>query len=273
MYKKILLVLLLLSITSCEEVIKVELDNADPQLVIEANVSDNPNNNFVKITRSTNFYNPSEYEDISGAEITVSEINGDSFTFSETSPGKYINTNLNSKLGYEYKITVNYEDETYSAISELHKKIMIDSLGVEGKIRPFGNQNNLRYEFHCYFQDNLGVEDFARFRVFVNGVRDNGIIVYEDRLTDGNYIDFNRFQVQNDEDDPLKPGDVVTIELLTIDKVTFEYFDTLRDVLASSSGGGPSGGTAPANPTTNWDNDALGYFSAYSIDSQTLIIK
>jgi len=256
-------------LSSCEEVIEVELDNAEPQIVIEANVSDNPSNNLVKITKSTDFYNPSKYKSVSSAEITVTIPNGTIFTFEEKSPGIYTNTVLAAEVGLSYKMSVSVEGETYTAISILPTPIIVDSLRTIGEKRPF--RDELDYEYHVYFQDNPGIRDFLRFRLFINDQRKNGVFRYEDRLTDGNYIDFNRFFFQDDED--IKAGDIVRIEILTIDEDTYEYFDTLRDVLANSGGGGPSGGTAPSNPTTNWNNGALGYFSAFRMDTKSAVIK
>lgn len=272
MYKKIILLVFFLLLVACEEVIEVELDDADPQIVIEAKVSDNSDNNMVAITLSTDFYEPSEYDSLSQAEIVVSEENGESYVFTETSRGLYTSENLTASFGSVYSITVNYNDITYSAQSTLKQKLIIDSLQITEEEGRFSD--DLRYEIHCYFQDNPGYEDYARLKVYVNGEEREGIITYDDRLTDGNTIEFNRFQIgQEDDEDKLKPGDLITIELLTIDEATYEYFSTLESVLASSGGSGFSSGSTPANPTTNWNNNALGYFSAYTIDTKSIVIE
>lgn len=272
MYKKIILLAHLLLLVACEEVIEVELDDADPQIVIEAKVSDNSDNNKVSITLSTDFYEPSEYESISQAEIVVTEANGESYVFSETSSGLYTSENLTASVGSMYSITVNYNDITYSAQSTLKQRLTIDSLQITEEEGRFSD--DLRYEIHCYFQDHPGYEDYARLKIYVNGEENNGVFVYEDRLSDGNSIELNRFELnQEDDEDKLKPGDLITIELLTIDEAAYEYFSTLESVLASSGEGGIAGGSTPGNPTTNWDNDALGYFSAYSIDTKSIIIE
>ena len=268
MKKVIFIFVALLFFIGCEEVIEVELDNAEPQIVIEANISNIPSNNFVVITKSTDFYNPSEFTNVTDAEVIVTDQDGNTFSFIELTPGRYINQNLSAKIGTEYLMTITTEGVTYSAKSHLPRQIFIDSIVVTGEKRPFDDE--LDYEYHCYFQDYPNIKDYARFRLIINGENQNGIFRYDDRLTDGNHIDFNRFFLQDER--TINIGDIVTIELLTIDKATFEYFDTLRDALATS-GGGPFGSTAPSNPTTNWDNDALGYFSAYSIDSKSVIIE
>lgn len=273
MYRIIVLLVILSFLTSCEEVIKVELDDADPQIVIEAKVSDNSENNIVLITLSTDFYEPSEYQNISDAEVIVSEVGGESLVFTEISSGKYTNENLTASVGSMYSIKVNYNDFTYSAQSTLKQKIIIDSLQISEE-KGRGLSDGKRYEIHCYFQDNPGYEDYARLKVYVNGEERKSIITYDDRLSDGNSIEFNRFQInQEDDEDKLKPGDVISVELLTIDEATYEYFSTLNDVLAGSGNGGMMSGSTPANPTTNWDNDALGYFSAYSVDAKSIVIK
>ena len=51
MYRIIFLLVLLSLFTACEEVIEVELDDADPQIVIEGNVSDNVENNLVNLMK------------------------------------------------------------------------------------------------------------------------------------------------------------------------------------------------------------------------------
>jgi len=269
--KKIFVLIgLLVFLSSCEEIIDVELDNADPQIVIEATVSDNPANNLVKITKSTDFYTPSEYQTVSNAEVIVTDPDGNNYNFIEETLGNYTNQQLEARVGFEYTISVKSGGEIYSAKSTLPTPIIVDSLRTIGEKRPF--RDNLDYEYHLYFQDNPGIRDFLRFRLYINDKIKTGIFRYEDRLTDGNYIDFNRFFFRDDED--IIAGDKVTIEILTIDEATYEYFDTLRKVLASSGrGGGPGGGSTPANPTTNWNNGALGYFSAFCMDTKTEIIK
>jgi hypothetical protein len=265
--KLLTVMIFLLLLNSCEEVIQVDLDDSEAQIVIEANISNNPEDNLVTITKSTDFYTPSEYETVNGAEITVTSETGETFIFTEVENGRYVNTALNPQVGRTYTMSVNTGNEIYTASSTMQDPLIMDSITVVGEETPF--QDELFYEYSVYFQDNLGQEDFARFRIFINDVMQVGSFRYDDRLTDGNYIDFNRFFFEPKED--ILPGDVVTIEMLTIDKFTFEYFDTLRRVIAS--GRGPFSSTSPSNPITNWSNGALGYFSVNSKDVQSVVIE
>ena len=61
----------------------------------------------------------------------------------------------------------------------------------------------------------------------------------------------------------------------TIDRPVYEYFNTLQNALMNASdddGGGISMET-PGNPTSNISNRALGYFSAFSTKSDSLVVN
>jgi hypothetical protein len=64
-------------------------------------------------------------------------------------------------------------------------------------------------------------------------------------------------------------GDTVWVDLLSIDKASYDYFNTLNNILTSDRS--PTS-LAPANPNTNLTNGALGYFAAYSISSRMIIL-
>jgi hypothetical protein len=63
--------------------------------------------------------------------------------------------------------------------------------------------------------------------------------------------------------------DTLIVELQSIDKATYDYFTTLESI----SGNVMEQTASPANPISNFNNGALGYFSAYSFDRKIVIIK
>jgi hypothetical protein len=54
-----------------------------------------------------------------------------------------------------------------------------------------------------------------------------------------------------------------------MDKQLNDYFTTLGDILTSDA----NNSAAPANPNTNWSNNALGYFGAFSTQKKSIRIK
>jgi hypothetical protein len=68
-------------------------------------------------------------------------------------------------------------------------------------------------------------------------------------------------------DSTIRVNDTLYSELDAIDLAGFNYWNSLTATTLSS------GSAAPANPTTNLSNNALGYFSAYSPTySHTIVI-
>lgn len=62
-----------------------------------------------------------------------------------------------------------------------------------------------------------------------------------------------------------KKGDTIFIELITLDKANYTYLYTLSS--------NESNNTAPANPTSNLEGDAIGYFGAFSTDTMSVIVE
>jgi len=264
--KKIFFLILLPIFFGCEEIIELDLNSSNPEIIIEANLSNTYN--FVLITESTDYYNPNKYIPISNAEVIIRENDGTSYFLEETAPGEYGHNNLLAVPESQYTIEVNYDEKVYSAASYAPPTIYIDSIDYKLEDVPFHDEKNL--ELHVYFQDNPDQSDYARFVVYKNGdVIKKRIFLYEDRLANGNYIDFFFF---NFDDEVFQSGDEITVQMLTIDELAFTYYKTLRKAIARS-GSGPFGPAAPANPISNWSNNAFGYFSAFSIDSKSLVIK
>jgi hypothetical protein len=265
---RLYIILLAFTLFGCEEVINLDLNSTNSAIVIEANISNLPSENFVSITQSTDYYNPSTYNTISGAYIVISDIIGKTYLLQETSPGKYINDNLTAIPQNQYTIDVYLADQNYSATSFVPIPILIDSLNYKLQTRPF-NKDKKSLELHVFFKDNPNQPDYARFLIYQNGEKLNGTFLYDDRLTNGNDIDFFFF---NFNDQEFNSGDTILVEMQTIDKQTHTYFKTLRRAL-TNSGGGPFGSSAPANPITNWSNNAFGYFSAFTVDKKSIVLE
>jgi hypothetical protein len=264
-----------LILISCEDVIEIELTGVDPAMVIEAGISDDGSVSTVFITKSTDFFEPGVYENVSNAIVTISDDDGNSYQMIEVDDGEYHTDLITGESGSTYSIEVNSDGQIYNAESSMPEKLVLDSLSLElAPSRPGEEEGEERYFLHIYFKDTPGVDNYARFRIFVEDELLTGFIVYEDKFTDGNDIDV-RIILDNKELD-LKIGDLIEVELLSIDKASYDFYKTANGVNASgsSTGGGPSStGAAPSNPITNWNNNALGFFSAYTVSGDSIIFE
>lgn len=268
-YKSTMIKIFLLSIifTGCEDVITVELQNAEPQIVIEGTITDGPGPYTVKITKTTDFYEPGIYEKVTGAVVLINDTYRNNDTLIEKEPGIYYTESLTPSYNTLYNLEVMTKGEKYEASTELKIPIILDSISVSEGDNPFSDEEI--YDIHLYAQDNPGISDYAKMRIAVNGEYEKDYYLYEDRLTDGNYLE----GILNIEKDKVNTGDTLTVEMSTINKAGYDFYSTLYQVLATSEEGFSSFTSAPANPKTNLNNGALGYFGAYSISTKSVVIE
>ena len=257
---------LILLCYSCEEVINIDLNSADPKIVIEGIVTDRPGPYIVTITKTTDYYNPGSYPFLSGAQVSIADDLGFSEQLHETTDGIYQTVNLQGTSGRTYTLTVIAEGQTYSAVSSMPQPTEIDSLFYtksEGGVR---HKDKEGYDLILRFTDKPGVEDFKRIKIYRNGNLQDGYFLYNGRLSDGNEIEYDRIHAD------FELNDFVFVELLSIDKSTYEYYSTLSNATASSSSSKIQT-KIPANPNNNLSGDALGYFGAFTVRPDSVWIR
>jgi hypothetical protein len=116
---------------------------------------------------------------------------------------------------------------------------------------------------YVYFFDHPGIDDFCRIRIVKNDSLVPDYFLYDDKFSDGSYVEYEYFYGSFGE------GDTIKVEILSMDEPVYNYFLTLANVVAIQDGSQTQ--LTPANPNTNWSNDALGYFGAFSVSADTII--
>ncbi|MGZ4054884.1 MAG: DUF4249 domain-containing protein [Bacteroidia bacterium] len=262
------------AISSCKKIINVDLNSAAPQLVVEGSVTDQPGPYLIKLSKSVNFSDDNVFPAFTGAAVTVSDNAGNSETLTETSPGNYTSASLVGTPGRAYTVSITAAGKSYSGISTMPFPVSIDTLIVDttshsgfggGPGGGGGGGGGTSIKVDVLFNDPVGVANYYRLVEVVNGAEQNKIVITSDNLRDGTLID----RTLSFGDDILHHGDSVTVFLQSIDKNVYEYFRTLNQIV---SGGGGLQASTPDNPTTNLNNKALGYFSAYAVRSKKIVI-
>ncbi|MFN7585077.1 MAG: DUF4249 family protein, partial [Bacteroidota bacterium] len=102
-YKKIslgMLLLIVITFSGCTKIIDVNLNDADPQLVIEANVLNTPSPYYVQISKTVNFSANNQFPPITGARVIIQDITGGvKDTLTELQAGLYITQRLTGVAG------------------------------------------------------------------------------------------------------------------------------------------------------------------------------
>lgn len=255
--KKILYILLcLVMFGSCTEVMDdFDLNTANARFVVEATLS--PNQATVVLSKTTSYLNPYDVPYISDAQVTIG-FNDTIMTLSEDSAGFYsMKYDFPSETKYSLAVTI--DDEFISAESYMPKPIKWDSVTVRiselAQYYEFPDSLGKLYEVLAYMTDSKGEPNYYRIENYKNDTLSNT------NPTDDSYFDGQSVQLVTLLD-LFKATDTIKIYLKSIDKPSYEYYNSL--MMANSYTGFFS---APDNPKTNLVGDALGRFCAYSIDS------
>jgi hypothetical protein len=248
---------------SCEKVINVDLNTADPKIVIEGSITDQPGPYTIRVTQSVNFDEPNTFPPVSGAVVTLSDDAGNVETLTETDePGLYATNAIQGVPGRTYTLTVSTGEDTYTAVSTMPQPVEMDALLTEEFSGPHGGGKMVQ----ARYTDPAGIANFYRFILYINHVEEL-ILIANDRLQDGEVTTIPVFS-QPDQGLAVS-GDTAVVYMQTIDEGVYEYFRTLDQM----SGGQHGGAVSTANPRSNINNGALGYFSACAIRSKTITVE
>lgn len=248
---------------ACEKVIDIPLEDADRKIVIEGVLRDNPGDNYILLSKTGSVYESSSFEKISGATVSVTDQNGNSYAFTEVvgAPGKYTNATFATSPDNSYNLQVITGTETFTSTSQSFYKPELDSLSYLEQVGTFGIGTDTTYLVFFSFTDKAEQENFYRLIVYVNGVQDGTYYITNDELFDGQPYSQPAFATT------VEKGDTILMELLSMDKNVYTYFFSLSNATAE----GPFAPT-PANPVSNLEGGAIGYFSAYTTDTVSIII-
>jgi len=252
----------------CQKVITVDLNNANPQMVTEAVVTDRPGPYAVSLSLSGDYFTPSLYfPPATHAFVGITDDAGESDTLREVSPGLYHTSSLHGVPGRTYALRVIAAGKEYDAVSTMPPRVPIDTLVAFHSREADGDQV---YNLYVLFRDPPEPGNYYRMNlrtsvpISPDSIDGRRYHLYNDRLTNGNEaavrIRLRRF---------FSPGDTLWVDLLAIDRTSYDYFSTLDNILTSDRS--PTA-LAPANPTTNLTNGSLGYFAAYAMDSKMIVL-
>lgn len=250
-------------LVSCEDVIEIDLDSIEPKLVIEGCINDLDDHCTIKLSKTGDYFEPGIYPAVSGAMLSITDEYGLETEFEESEPGLYTSESLEVFENRSYTLVVQSEGEDYLAEGTIPQKVLIDSLAFD--IPPMIYEFDEGYMVTCYLRDPVEFRNYYRLKAYKKGEpisSEESKYIFNDDFMNGNMISIPW------EHEAFFPMDTVVVELHTLDKSTYDYYLTLN-----SLAGGLFGASNPANPKTNISNDALGYFGAYTVSRDTIVIE
>lgn len=248
--------------TSCEKVIDIDLNDVEKKYVIEGVLTDQEGSAVVQLSQTKNFSDDNQFVGVTGATVTVADNEGNTTTLQETAAGVYGSGSLTGESGKTYKLTVELGGTTFTASSIMPAKVNLDSLYITEDYF-FGE---VRKTVNVQYQDPPGLGQSYRFVEYVNGAKENRIFIRNDDYTDGNESTVKLLSPDDDDEDELKSGDLIKVDMLCVDAQVYKYWYSF--ITGGAEGG--SNNASPANPVSNISGGALGYFSAHTLQTKTV---
>ncbi|HEY8404372.1 MAG TPA: DUF4249 domain-containing protein [Flavobacteriales bacterium] len=256
--------LLTFTMQSCQDVIDVDLNDADPKYVIEGHIYEGVDSIMVRVTQTASFFDGGLPPVVDDATVIITMPSGEEVLLQSIGNGYYKATNQVIVDDADYALRVLVNDEEFTAVTRMPKHIELDSLEQVANPQLFGSDPT--YAVYVRYQDPVGPQ-YYKYVVTYNDtllIDSDEIIVVDPGALDGQEIYMPIYYLS------CEVGDVVEVELQCIDKGVYQFFDTMKDI-AGGSAGSPFSAT-PANPITNIRGGALGVFGAYTSSKKSITI-
>ena len=261
----------------CTERIELELDSTYSRLVVEGYVTSDTTSHWVRLSETSDYFYNQEAPSVTGARVTLDDgISVHPLEESDTRPGWYYTTpdyfgvpgrTYTLRIG-DVDIDQDGEPEDYSATSRMNPVNPLDSIKLEWWDTFFTG-----YQVRLWAWDSPDPDWYA-FKVRKNGVLLTDtlyeMIVQSDEFFNGNYTYGipSQFLSTDKPDEVVEVGDTITFE---INGITEEYYLYVIEAQSQVFTQTPLFSGPPANIRTNLDNDAIGFFTAYSVNYSSTI--
>ncbi len=271
MIRRIYIITSILALTcSCEEVIEIDLNYAEPAFVAEAVISKDSVCS-VRLTRTSDYFSAEEAEFIEDAAITISD-GSSSEELVYKGKGYYRGSSVTGQEGSAYEIRIQHKGITYSGKSSMPEGAEIISVNYNMStavsiLNPFGDTV---YTISCSFIDDPEIENYYMITYVAQGklLEERYFLLSETTANGGSFE--KEGNVMYFAESIFCQGGVAEVRLYSIDKAVYDYYMQLDDILFWKRRYVPP---VPYNPKSNLSNGALGCFAAWAVDVRTIILE
>ncbi|MEQ8472259.1 MAG: DUF4249 family protein [Marinoscillum sp.] len=253
---------------------EIPFNNATPIIVVEGWLTDQPGNQYVRISQTQSFNSSEASPTIDNATVYTKSIGGDSMIYAFVGNGRYESSEVFSgRRNFSYQLFIELSDGRVisSSIERMRTAPVIDSLFYDSYERESEENPNIIetvYFPKAQIQDTEGIENYYRWRVFRNDTlfsEPEHIVLINDRFFDGNSPtlenEFTIFEYFQD--------DSIGLELQEISQRAYEYLRLLKSQTTTI---GTVSSVTPASidgnlTFQNSDDEVLGFWGVVSVNS------
>jgi hypothetical protein len=270
-----IMLLLIFTFTGCEKEVILDLaDKTGAYIIVEANLTDDGTRQWIRLSNSSSYYDTGRGAPVTGARISID--NGEKeFIFFENMTdslaGYYFNDRVsNNMTNKNLELTITHNEQNYYATSSWKPLPVIDSVTMRiNAFSQLGFRPDTLYDIVVHFEELTSTEDHYLFNLYVNDTlltvrpRDKGLV------SDINLTEYVSFAVQNINKNRIRVGDAITLEMRSISKENFEFYNVF--FFQTDLSGNPFAGAPPANIPTNLSKGAKGFFQVSAVQRKTII--
>ena len=267
----------ILTLTSCTDVIELDVPSEAPRLVIEASINWEKetigNNQTIKLSRSTPYFDTNGAEPVLGASVKITnDTNGAVFIFTDNSDGTYSTDSFVPLVNNSYTLEVINDGETYVAQENL---IAVPSILSVYQSTDYFFQDLLEVNFE--FLDPIDEVNYYFIKFQEEADLLPTLSTLKDEFINGSLITISNERRENENINQVAyaPGDLVDMELYGISK---RYYDYMTILINQSESGGPFDTTpVPLRGNcinvNNPDSYPYGYFRITEVSKATYLFE
>ena len=252
-------IVFLFTLWGCEEDVVLKLGQIEKRMVVEANVSNLKPVTKVVLSYSKSFYDTLSFNLISDADVEISTGSGISEKLTWSPFGYYYSKTITPVAGESYTLKILNGDQQVEATTTMPSLVKIKQ--VLQVPNPF-YENNDSINLFVYVDDPKGEDDFFRLKIYRYGtVPSSEYFLMDDSFGKDGVITMPVYYKN------FALGDTVVVELYHLTKDMYEYYNGLSDNISGSFNS-----IAPGNPVSNMPDEVYGYFTAFAVDCDTVVV-
>jgi len=284
----------MISITSCQKEIKINLKSSPPALVVQGEI-ENGQPPLVLLTSSFGFFSTVDFTNLQDifvhdAVVKVSDgmrtVQLREYVFDTTGSARFYVWSVDTanlanlmlgEMNKSYTLTIDYKGKVYSSTVKIPLPKGPDSLWLSRPNITGSNTPDNALELFCSYSDPDTSGNYVRYFTRRNNDAFYPGGLYSDEFVNGKYIaSVDLFAGYNDSADAkidslifFYPGDTITLKWCGVDKSVYDFWNTYQ--FSIQSGANPF--ATPINIRSNISNGALGVWSGYGSLYSTIIVK
>lgn len=265
-----IILVLIITLASCEEVIEINLNSVTPALVAEAIIYKD-SVCVVHLSTTVNYFSDNEHKFVEDAIVTISDGTSNE-TLNYTGNGNYRGSVVIGTEGYTYNINIEHNGLTYSGISEMPLQIMIlsshyNKSNATSILNPTGETV---YTVNCEFLDDPLNDNYYMIQYTQNDkLIEKRYFMLTENEHNGGSLSWEGTDTISFSESIFFDGGNIELELFSMDESVYRYFLEMDDILFWKRRYIPP---EPYNPKSNLSNGALGFFAAWSYDSVSILL-